>query len=99
MSKLFQVISEFFAGLGRSMFFLFSVLVSLPKSLLKPGLITRQLYMLGVLSLIIIVISGVFIGMVLALQGYRTLSRFGALSGSIFRPSILAFTSSARALS
>ncbi len=78
MSTLVQVVSEFLAGLGRSLFFLFSILVSLPKSLLKPGLISRQLYMLGVLSLIIIVISGVFIGMVLALQGYRTLSRFGA---------------------
>src|SRR3546814_19364180 len=36
--------------------------------------------MIGVLSLIIIVISGMFIGMVLSLQGYHTLVRFGAAS-------------------
>jgi phospholipid/cholesterol/gamma-HCH transport system permease protein len=78
MTALTKVLGDFLAGLGQSMFFLLSVLRALPAALLKPRLISRQVYMLGVLSLIIIVISGVFIGMVLALQGYRTLSRFGA---------------------
>lgn len=43
-----------------------------------PRLLVRQLYFIGVYSLIIIVVSGVFIGMVLALQGYTVLVRFGA---------------------
>src|SRR5438045_4383034 len=37
-----------------------------------------QIYFAGVLSLIIILVSGMFVGMVLALQGYETLQRFGA---------------------
>src|SRR3546814_12685749 len=47
---------------------------------MRPRAIIRQLYMIGVLSMIIIVISGMFIGMVLSLQGYHTLVRFGAAS-------------------
>lgn len=42
------------------------------------SLIAAQLYSVGVLSLLIIALSGLFIGMVLALQGYTVLSRFGA---------------------
>ena len=38
----------------------------------------REIYFAGVLSLIIILVSGMFVGMVLALQGYETLQRFGA---------------------
>src|SRR5258708_35052197 len=37
-----------------------------------------EIYFAGVLSLIIILASGLFVGMVLALQGYETLQRFGA---------------------
>jgi phospholipid/cholesterol/gamma-HCH transport system permease protein len=37
-----------------------------------------EIYFAGVLSLIIILVSGLFVGMVLALQGYETLQRFGA---------------------
>ncbi|SHG45455.1 phospholipid/cholesterol/gamma-HCH transport system permease protein [Hydrocarboniphaga daqingensis] len=78
MSGLLQVLGNFLSGLGQSVFFLLQILRVTPAALLQPRLISRQLYMLGVLSMIIIVISGVFIGMVLALQGYRTLVRFGA---------------------
>ena len=38
----------------------------------------HQLYSVGVLSLVIIIISGIFIGMVLGLQGYTILVKFGA---------------------
>ncbi len=40
----------------------------------------KQLYMVGVLSLTIIIVSGAFIGFVLGLQGFYTLSRFSAES-------------------
>ena len=43
-----------------------------------PQLLLRQLHFIGVYSLIIIVVSGGFVGMVLALQGYTVLVRFGA---------------------
>ena len=42
------------------------------------GLAFREIYFAGVLSLIIIIVSGLFVGMVLALQGYETLQRYGS---------------------
>jgi len=41
-------------------------------------LLIQQIYSIGVLSLVIIVVAGFFIGMVLGLQGYNVLVRFGA---------------------
>lgn len=41
-------------------------------------LVMQQIYAEGVLSLLIILVSSLFIGMVLALQGYHTLAKFGA---------------------
>lgn len=40
--------------------------------------LVKQLYMVGVLSFAIILVSGAFIGFVLGLQGFNTLSRFSA---------------------
>ncbi len=45
---------------------------------MRPRLLTKQLYFVGVLTFLIIVVSGLFVGMVLGLQGYYTLSAFGA---------------------
>jgi len=42
------------------------------------GLTIREMYFAGVLSLIIILVSGLFVGMVLGLQGYETLQRYGS---------------------
>lgn len=41
-------------------------------------LLVQQIYVEGVLSLLIIVVASLFIGMVLGLQGYHTLAKFGA---------------------
>jgi phospholipid/cholesterol/gamma-HCH transport system permease protein len=46
----------------------------------RPGLIVRQVYNSGARSLIIIMLCGLFVGMVLGLQGYDLLSRFGSES-------------------
>jgi phospholipid/cholesterol/gamma-HCH transport system permease protein len=80
MKDAFKIVTDTLRGLGRAQFFLLSILRSIPASLLRPGVLMRQIYMVGNLSLVIIVISGCFIGMVLALQAYRTLSNFGASS-------------------
>ncbi len=40
----------------------------------------REMFFSGVMSLIIIVVAGMFVGMVLALQGYETLKRYGSES-------------------
>jgi len=42
------------------------------------GLTVREMYFTGVLSLIIILVSGLFVGMVLGLQGYETLQTYGS---------------------
>jgi phospholipid/cholesterol/gamma-HCH transport system permease protein len=42
------------------------------------GLTSREIYFAGVMSLVIIMVSGLFIGMVLGLQGFDTLQRYGA---------------------
>ena len=44
----------------------------------RPGLVVREIYSAGVLSLIIIIVSGLFVGMVLGLQGYETLQTYGS---------------------
>ncbi len=62
-----------------SRFFMLTLLKS-GTSLRRFGLIIRELYFTGVLSLIIIIVSGLFVGMVLGLQGYETLQRYGAES-------------------
>jgi phospholipid/cholesterol/gamma-HCH transport system permease protein len=54
------------------------VLASSGTSFQRFRLVMREVYFSGVLSLIIIIVSGLFIGMVLGLQGYQTLQRYGA---------------------
>ena len=66
--------------LGRAGRFLGALLGALPALLLRPALTVRQVYALGVLSLPIIAIAGLFVGMVLGLQGYNTLTDFAAES-------------------
>ncbi|MGR8950872.1 MAG: lipid asymmetry maintenance ABC transporter permease subunit MlaE [Gammaproteobacteria bacterium] len=67
-----------FTKLGRSAYFLLETLMGLLALLMRPRLVVNQIYFVGVLSFLIIVISGLFVGMVLGLQGYYILSDFGA---------------------
>jgi ABC-type transport system involved in resistance to organic solvents, permease component len=64
--------------LGFASRFLLAVILKSGTAFARPRLVVREVYYGGVLSLVIIGISGLFIGMVLALQGYETLVRFGA---------------------
>ena len=78
MNGLAAVVSNFLRNVGRANLFLAQVLVAAPSALARPRLMAQQIYAVGMLSLVIIVVSGSFIGMVLALQGYRSLVKFGA---------------------
>lgn len=69
---------SFFERLGRAHLFLFQVITTLPSLFKRPRLLLQQLHSVGVLSMLIILVSGLFVGMVLALQGYHTLVTFGA---------------------
>lgn len=69
---------ELCSDAGKTTLFLLHALIAKPN--LRKGfkLLLPQLCMVGVLSMIIIVVSGLFIGMVLGLQGYTILVKFGA---------------------
>jgi phospholipid/cholesterol/gamma-HCH transport system permease protein len=66
------------SGLGRAVIILLSALLHMPNMRKGTPLLLQQLYSVGVMSLVIIVVSGGFIGMVLALQGYTILVGYGA---------------------
>lgn len=66
------------AAVGRASLMLFGAIFSKPNPIKGFPLLIKQLYVVGVLSLIIILVSGLFIGMVLALQGYTVLVDYGA---------------------
>ncbi|UIU66898.1 lipid asymmetry maintenance ABC transporter permease subunit MlaE [Escherichia coli] len=63
---------------GRPRVNVFNALVGKPEFRKHAPLLVRQLYNVGVLSMLIIVVSGVFIGMVLGLQGYLVLTTYSA---------------------
>jgi phospholipid/cholesterol/gamma-HCH transport system permease protein len=64
--------------IGLAARFLFLTLVHSGTSFGRFRLVMREIFFSGVLSLIIIVVSGLFVGMVLALQGYETLQTYGS---------------------
>ncbi len=64
-------------GIGDAAYMLWFTLVAWPR-LRNIPLTVEQLYRVGVLSLLIIVVSGLFIGLVLGLQGYRILVNYGS---------------------
>ncbi len=63
-------------GYGTRLFF--RLLVLSLQALRRPGLVVDQVHFLGNYSLAIIVVSGLFVGFVLGLQGYYTLQRYGS---------------------
>jgi phospholipid/cholesterol/gamma-HCH transport system permease protein len=67
-----------FATFGRAGIMLFRALVGKPEFRKQWPLLLKQLYNVGVQSLLIIMVSGLFIGMVLGLQGYLVLTTFSA---------------------
>ncbi|CEG56343.1 lipid asymmetry maintenance ABC transporter permease subunit MlaE [Legionella fallonii] len=64
--------------IGSSGLFLFAMLFRRPGVPKLWPLLRHQLHFIGVLSCLIIVVSALFIGMVVGLQGYNTLQKFGA---------------------
>ncbi|SFG76510.1 lipid asymmetry maintenance ABC transporter permease subunit MlaE [Neptunomonas qingdaonensis] len=66
------------AGAGRAGGVLWQSLVAKPEPVVMFPLLLKQIYFVGVLSLVIIIVSGLFIGMVLGLQGYTILVDYGS---------------------
>ncbi|MFW2438008.1 MAG: lipid asymmetry maintenance ABC transporter permease subunit MlaE [Arenicellales bacterium] len=68
------------AASGRAGILFMQMLGSIPGSVRRYELLVEQLFRVGVLTLPIIIVAALFVGMVLALQGYNTLVDFGAES-------------------
>ena len=64
--------------LGASARLFLTLLRLVPAALMRPGLVRDQVFFLGNLSLLIVAVSGLFVGFVLGLQGYYTLQRYGS---------------------
>ncbi|MBX3695559.1 MAG: lipid asymmetry maintenance ABC transporter permease subunit MlaE [Steroidobacteraceae bacterium] len=64
--------------IGAVVVFLASILAQCVPALARPRLIVHQIYNAGARSLIIIMLCGLFVGMVLGLQGFDLLQRFGS---------------------
>jgi phospholipid/cholesterol/gamma-HCH transport system permease protein len=78
LQELGQSIIRSISGLGRAIIILISALLHVPNVRKGFPLLVKQLYSVGVLSLMIVIVSGLFIGMVLSLQGYTILVGYGA---------------------
>ena len=66
------------AGLGRMMNLLIAALLWIFVPPLRVRRVLRQIHFMGWRSLLVVALTGAFTGMVLGLQGYYTLNKFGA---------------------
>lgn len=64
--------------IGAVVVFLARVLAQAPAAFARPRSVVHQIFNAGARSLVIIMLSGLFVGMVLGLQGYDLLQRFGS---------------------
>ncbi len=78
IEDLWGSLVESLVGLGSVVRFLLRLFLESPRALLRADLIGQQIYNSGSLSLVIIMLSGLFVGMVLGLQGFELLQRFGS---------------------
>ena len=78
IKELWRSLIDSLIGLGAVVRFLLRMIVVTPSALLRFDLIVAQIFNSGALSLVIIMLSGLFVGMVLGLQGFQLLQRFGS---------------------
>jgi phospholipid/cholesterol/gamma-HCH transport system permease protein len=76
--KLGRTVIDQIWGLGAGARLFLLVLVSSGESFRRFRLVIREVYFTGVKSLVIISVSAFFVGMVLGLQGYNTLEKYGS---------------------
>ena len=76
LAKIGRAAIDFVTGLGRAGLMLWGAIARKPRLKGWP-LFVKQLYVVGVQSMLLILVSGLFIGMVLSLQGYHILVGFG----------------------
>jgi phospholipid/cholesterol/gamma-HCH transport system permease protein len=78
LTDLARSFTDSLVRLGQYSRFVGRLLAETPRALLRFRLVVEQVHNAGALSLVIIMLSGLFVGMVLGLQGYDLLQRFGS---------------------
>jgi phospholipid/cholesterol/gamma-HCH transport system permease protein len=78
LGELWRALRGAIANLGDVVLFLGRLLAYSPAAFRRFGLVVHQVYNAGALSLVIIMLCGLFVGMVLGLQGFDVLQRFGS---------------------
>lgn len=79
LRELWYTLEDFVRTLGKLLIFFLRLVSNSPSILFRrSGLVVKQIYNAGALSLVIIMVSGFFVGGVLGLQGFSILSKFNA---------------------
>lgn len=73
LAQMGQAAIDNLASVGRATFFVISLIPAIPYAFRRFELLIKQIYFAGVLSLPIVLTAGLFVGMVLSLQGYNVL--------------------------
>lgn len=78
MTGILRNIALFFDHIGEAIFFLGTIIRAIVRGRIRWSEVLTQMYEQGVMSVIIVVLTSLACGVVLALQGIVTLERFGA---------------------
>lgn len=78
ISRIGELIISAICAVGAFARLMWSVFLNVAFIFKRPSLVIEQLHFIGNHSLIIIAVSGLFVGFVLGLQGYHTLSMYGS---------------------
>jgi len=76
--ELLDSLRDFLAHAGAMSRFFGRLLLLAPGGLMRPRLLVEQVYNAGALSLVIVMTSGLFVGMIMGLQGHDLLQRIGS---------------------
>ena len=77
-----NIVTQSLGQIGNCGLFLLQILAAIPRSLRHARETVRQLWFVGAMSLTIIMVCGLFVGMVLSLQLYHVLSIFGGTAAT-----------------
>ncbi len=79
LREIWYTFTEFLRTFGALQIFFIRLLINSPSIVARRGgLVIKQVYNAGALSLVIIMVCGLFVGGVLGLQGYSNLTKFNA---------------------
>lgn len=78
MNKIFSSMIKFIKGMGDALWFLGDIIGHILRGRIRFSEVFKQVYEQGLQSVIIIILTSLASGLVLALQGYAALNRFGA---------------------